>query len=147
MAEQEFGEVISIEGPLVKVKMQPQPACGGCAQRKICFPTGKHRVLIAQADAGIAEGDTVSILFRSAPAIVSSLLIFVGSVFVPLAVWLITEFTGVPIWLKITSSVAALIVYWIFLVFLNNRLKRSGWFLPRALKFQDEMSNLKGQGT
>ncbi|MBN2380790.1 SoxR reducing system RseC family protein [candidate division WOR-3 bacterium] len=130
----EYGEVLSVEGPLVKVKMKQHVSCASCAQHRICFPTGRYRVLIAQAGKGINEGDTVFVLFRSGPAIISSLLIFVGSVVVPLTAWLAADLADAPKWVAFTAAGAALIVYWAFLYLLNRRLKRSGWFLPCAVK-------------
>jgi len=136
MAEvKEFGEVIETQGAIVKVRMRQHEACGTCGHKTVCFAVGKERVLVARADSGLGKGDVVSIDFPSAPSIISSLLIFVGSVFVPLAAWLIAELAfGAPVWVRITAGVSSLIAYWVFLVFLNRRLKRSGWFLPRAYK-------------
>jgi len=130
----EFGEVTSVEGPLVKVRMKQHASCSSCGQHRICFPAGRHRILIAQAGEGIDEGDTVEVFFRSGPALVSSLLIFVGSVVVPLAAWLIADYAGAPAWATFTAAGIALAVYWTFLYLLNRRLRRSGWFLPRAVK-------------
>lgn len=134
MAEQEFGEVIAVEGPIVKVRIRPQSACAACGQKGVCFAAGKYRILIARAQTGIHEGDMVSIDFPSGSSIISSLLIFVGSVSVPLTAWLIAELAKAPLWLRVASAAAALLVYWVFLISLNRRLKRSGWFLPRAEK-------------
>ncbi|MBD3285956.1 hypothetical protein GF359_05680 [candidate division WOR-3 bacterium] len=130
----EYGEVTSVEGPLVKVRMKQHASCSSCAQHRICFPAGRHRILIAQAGRGVSEGDKVLVVFHSGPAIVSSILIFVGSVFVPLAAWLIADYFQAASWATFTAAGAALAVYWVFLYILNRRLKRSGWFLPRALK-------------
>ncbi|MCK4231810.1 SoxR reducing system RseC family protein [candidate division WOR-3 bacterium] len=137
--EKEQGEVIDTEGNLVRVRMSTHGVCGTCGHKAICFLTGDHRVLIARAEPGIHEGDLVSIDFPSGPSIISSLLIFVGSVFVPLLVWLVAEFAGAPLLLKVVSVVGALVIYWVFLVALNRRLKRSGWFLPRAYKSAGEV--------
>jgi len=137
--EKEQGEVINTEGNLVRVRMSTHGVCGTCGHKAICFLAGDHRVLIARAEPGIHEGDLVSIDFPSGPSIISSLLIFVGSVFVPLVAWLVAEFAVAPLLLKVVSVVGALVIYWIFLVALNRRLKRSGWFLPRAYKSAGEV--------
>lgn len=140
MAEaKEFGEIVSLEGSLVKVKMREHSSCASCGHKTICFPAGRHRVLIARAEPDLHEGDLVCIDFPSGPSIISSLLIFVGSVFVPLAAWLIAELARAPLLPKVVSAVGALVIYWVFLVALNRRLKRSGWFLPRAYKSAGEV--------
>lgn len=140
MAEQEFGEIIAVEGPIVKVKMRPQSACAACGQKGVCFAAGKYRILIARAEPSLHEGDLVSIDFPSGPSIISSLLIFVGSVFVPLLAWLVAEFAfKAPLLARVISAVTSLAIYWVFLVALNRRLKRSGWFLPRAYKSAGEV--------
>ncbi len=139
MAEvKEFGEVIEIQGRIVKVKMQPQDTCTTCGHKAICFAVGKERILIARAESGVREGDMVCLDFPSGPSIISSLLIFVGSVFVPLAVLLIAGLAQASVLFKAISAVAVLLGYWIFLIILNKRLKRSGWFLPRAYKSTEE---------
>jgi positive regulator of sigma E activity len=138
MAEQEFGEVIEIQGPRIKVRMKQHTACNSCGHKAVCFPLGRERILIARAEPGMHTGDKVSIFFPSGPSIISSLLIFVGSVFVPLLTWLIAELARAPRWAVFTLAGGALLVYWIFLFFLNRRLKNSGWFLPRASKVEEE---------
>ncbi len=138
--EKEQGEVIDTEGNLVRVRMSTHGVCGTCGHKAICFLTGDHRVLIARAEPELHEGDLVSIDFPSGPSIISSLLIFVGSVFVPLLVWLVAEFAfKAPLLARVISAVASLAIYWVFLFILNKRLKRSGWFLPRAYKSAGEV--------
>ena len=138
--EKEQGEVIDTEGNLVRVRMSTHGVCGTCGHKAICFLVGDHRVLVARAEPGIHEGDLVCIDFSSGSSIISSLLIFVGSVFVPLVAWLVAEFAfKAPLLARVISAVASLAIYWVFLVALNRRLKRSGWFLPRAYKSAGEV--------
>lgn len=141
MAEaKEFGEIVEVEGSVVKVKMREHATCASCGHKTVCFPAGRHRVLVARAETNLYEGDLVCIDFPSGPSIISSLLIFVGSVFVPLVAWLIGELVKAPVLLKVISAVGALVLYWVFLFVLNRRLKRSGWFLPRAYKSAGEVT-------
>jgi positive regulator of sigma E activity len=141
MAEaKELGEIVSLEGSVVKVKMREHASCASCGHKTICFPAGRHRVLLARAEPGIHEGDLVCIDFPSGPSIVSSLLIFVGSVFVPLIAWLLAEFAfKAPVLARVAFAAGALLIYWVFLYILNRRLKRSGWFLPRAYRSDGEV--------
>lgn len=136
----EFGEVIEVQDQMVKVKMKQHATCSTCGHKGVCFAVGKERVLLARAGEGVRKGDMVSIFFPSAPSIISSLLIFVGSVFVPLAAWLVAEMVfKAPILIRVIVGVGSLVIYWIFLIFLNRRLKRVGWFLPRAYKSMEEL--------
>jgi positive regulator of sigma E activity len=137
MKDEEFGEVIEIQGSRIKVRMKQYTTCASCGHKGVCFPVGRERILIARFEPGMHTGDKVSIFFPSGPSIISSLLIVVGSVFVPLLTWLIAELAKAPRWAVFTLAAAALLVYWVFLFFLNRRLKNSGWFLPRASKAEE----------
>lgn len=126
--------MIEIEGPLVKVRMTPQETCGGCGHKAICFPAGRFRVLVARARGDLRVGDKVIIFAESLPAIISSLLIFVGPVIVGLTVLVLARAASAPVWMTAVSVVVSLLAYFLLLLSINNRLKKVGWFLPRAEK-------------
>lgn len=135
MAEvRETGEVIEREGPLVKVRMKEHERCPSCGHKTICFPAGRHRILLARAKGDINTGDTVSIIAATGPAVLSSLLVFIGPVLVVLGMVLLTRAADAPLWLTIAAPIIMVVAYFLFLSLINHRLKKSGWFLPRAEK-------------
>lgn len=134
--KREQGEVIEIEGPLVKIRMTPQEACGSCGQKSICFPAGRFRILVARAREELKVGDCVTIYAEPLPAIISSLLIFVGPIILGVGVLLLALAASAPVWMTAVSVGVSLLAYFLLLITLNNRLKRVGWFLPRAEKTQ-----------
>lgn len=134
MLQEEYGEVLKIEGPLVKVRMPQHGGCASCGQRVICFPMGRERVLIARAQGKLNAGDGVMIMTASAPAIISSLLVFIGPIILLISLWFIFQAFGAVLWVKLASMGLALVAYFVILSRIDKRLRRSGWFLPRAVR-------------
>ncbi len=133
----EYGEVMTIEGPLVKVKMPEHGGCASCGQHALCFPAGKSRVLIARAQGTLKEGDGVTISTASAPSIISSLLVFIGPILLGIAMWFIGNAITSKVWITAIMIFSSVIVYFAALTLVDRRLRRSGWFLPRAVKCDD----------
>jgi len=130
----EYGEVISVEGSLVKVRMKPQASCGSCVHRRVCFPAGRYRVLVARSKGGIKEGDYVFISGSTGAALLSQLLVFVGPVVVVLGTVLIAEFLGAKLWMTITAAASVLVAYLAGIIILDVQFKKKGKLLPKAEK-------------
>lgn len=137
MMQQEYGEVLSIEGPIVKVKMPEHEGCASCGQHVLCFPSGRNRVLIARAQGPLKEGDGVVISTASAPSIISSLLVFIGPILLGLGMWFVGNAVTPKVWITAILILSSIVVYFAGLTILDKRLRRSGWFLPRAAKYND----------
>ncbi|GEM_PF-1978830 len=132
----ERGEVVNIEGKFVKVRMTPQPSCGSCVQRRVCFPAGKYRILLARAKGELRKGDNVLITGSPGTAFISQLFVFVGPIFVVLATVIIAELLNAKLWMKAVSAALVLVGYFIAIIAIDKRLKKEGKWLPLAEKTQ-----------
>ncbi len=143
MESQEYGEVMSIDGPLAKIKVPQHGGCASCVQHVACFPAGRNRILMARVNGSLKEGDGVMISTASAPAVISSLLVFIGPIVLGIAVWFIGNAVTSKLWITILAMILSFAAYFITLTIVDRRLRRSGWFLPRAVKC--DAVNFKGE--
>jgi positive regulator of sigma E activity len=143
MEHQEFGEVMSIEGPLVRIRIPEQAGCASCGQHTLCFPSGKNRVLIARAQGSLKEGDGVMISTASAPSVISALLVFIGPILLGLAMWFLGNALTSRVWITGIMILVSIVAYFAALAVVDRRLRRSGWFLPRAAKCDNPDFNEK----
>ena len=127
---EEVGKVVYISGEQATVAIESKGACGHCAAKTACSPSGDKMYTEAINERGAKVGDTVRMEMNPGTAILSAFLIF----FLPIVAFgigfailnLITENDNIGV----LGGIGLSVVYFLFLRKLNQKLSKGRKFKP-----------------
>jgi len=127
---EEIGKIVSINGQLVKVEIEPKGACSHCSAKVICNPSGNKMYTEAINERGAKVGDTVRLEMNPRSVIFAAFLIFIFPIIafgIGFAILrLITKTDSV----SVLGGIGFLVIYFLFLKRLDERISRGKKFKP-----------------
>lgn len=121
------GIVEEINHHRVKVRIQPEAACGGCHAKGLCSVFGSVDRIIEVYDQSqpLSPGDPVNIAISRGMGNKAVFLGYLVPFLLFIAVLILTTSMGVREWVSGVSSLASLIPYYIILYLFRDRLNRT----------------------
>ena len=126
------GVVTAVTAHGVTVQIERQSACGSCVARQACGLAGDDvKVFNVAKPEGreVNVGDTVTVVMKSSLGLMAVLLSYVIPLVILLGLLLTLLNVGVAEPLAALYSVVAVGVYYVFLYFFRDRLKRKFEFV------------------